>query len=290
MQMSDNCAICLRTMISGTLIRMLPCFHFLHEDCIAQILEQNNPLCPLCREDIEDTERVQHRQYGRYVPEFRQRIVECADRGGDWRGLANQLNVNYKTAYGWVRSGESSGKARGGYKRKYLNDDQIQSVVNHVEMDPEVTLRQLKEYIQGQFQIRLAMSTIGNYMDGHLYTIKKLHHRPVTMNTEGNKQARRTYVLSLNAFIQEGKEIVWIDETNFNLFTRRTQGWSRKGTRAVQDRPSSRGPNLHVIGAISCEGIVLMTKRRGAFRSAACNEWISRVLDEWSNKGKVSIT
>ena len=79
---------------------------------------------------------------------------------------------------------------------------------------------------------------------------------------------------------------MWMDETNFNLFTRRAHGWSRKGTRAIQDRPSSRGQNLHVIGAISCEGIVLMTMRRGAFRNEACNEWIGRVLTEWTNKGK----
>ena len=70
-----------------------------------------------------------------------------------------------------------------------------------------------------------------------------------------------------------------------NIF-RRTNGWSRKGTRAVQDRPPARGPNLHVIGAISCEGVLLMTKLRGAFRNETCNAWIYQVLDAWRAKGK----
>ena len=149
-----------------------------------------------------------------------------------------------------------------------------------------MTLQQLKAFIQGNFNVDLAVSTISNYLDGNLYTIKKFHHRPTSMNSEANKQLRRTYIIALNQFIQEGKDILWIDETNFNLFCRRTQGWSRRGTRAVQDRPSSRGPNLHVIGAISCEGIVMMTKRRGAFRSDACKEWVVDLMRSWERRGK----
>ena len=216
----------------------------------------------------------------------RQRIVEMAGRGGDWKALAESLNINYKTAYGWVRSGEVDGKRRGGYKKKYLNEEQLLTVLHHLEEDPEATLQQLKTYIQEHCNLVLAVSTVGNYLDGNLYSIKKFHHRPTTMNTEANKQLRRTYVLNLNQLIQEGKDILWIDETNFNLFCRRTQGWSRRGTRAVQDLPSSRGPNLHVIGAISCEGIVMMTKKRGAFKSETCKDWIVDLLSAWERTGK----
>ena len=169
---------------------------------------------------IEDVEKVERKTYGRYLPQDRLRVVECAQRGGDWKDLALSLNVNYKTAYGWVRSGESSGGRRGGYKPKYLNDAQITEVLNHIETDPEVTLRQLKTFIFQHFHVHLSISTVGNYLDGKMYTIKKFHHRPITMNSEPNKQLRKLYVESLNAHIQEGKEIVWMDETNFNLFCR----------------------------------------------------------------------
>ena len=125
MEMSDNCAICLRTMLKDSLRRLLPCFHYLHQQCSTQIVEDNNPKCPICREDIEDSEVVEHRNYKKYLPNDRERIVECANKGGDWRGLAKSFNVNMKTAYGWVRSGETSGKARGGYKQKILSDEQM---------------------------------------------------------------------------------------------------------------------------------------------------------------------
>lgn len=246
----------------------------------------DNPTCPICREDIEDVEEVEHTKYTKYASQDRQRIVECADKGGDWKQLAATLNIKYKTAYGWVRSGEKCGGKRGGYKRRYLSDEQLAQLMNKVEEDPELTLRQMREFVQQEFNVNVSLSTMGNYLDGQLYSIKKLHHRPITMNSENNKQLRKQYVESLNAAIQQGKDIVWIDETNFNLFCRRSNGWSRIGTRAVQDRPSARGPNLHVIGCISCEGIVLMTKIRGAFRNATCNAWITSVLEEWERQGK----
>ena len=71
-----------------------------------------------------------------------------------------------------------------------------------------------------------------------------------------------------------------------NLCFRRAHGWSRKGTRAVQERPPARGPNLHVIGAVSCEGVVLITKHRDAFRNNECNLWIAQVLEKLEAAGK----
>ena len=220
MQMSDNCAICRRSKLHGILSRVAPCRHHFHRVCLAPIMDNDNPACPLCRTMIESIEKVEHKEYSRYIPHDRQRIVECAQHGGDWKNLANSLNVNYKTAYGLVRSGESSGNKRGGYKSRYLNEEQIAEVLNEIEADPEKTLSQLKDFISQQFQINLAISTIGNYLDGQLYTIKKFHHQPTTMNSDANKQLRKRYVESLNAHIQEEKEIIWMDETNFNLFCR----------------------------------------------------------------------
>ena len=286
MQVSENCAICLRPMSHGTLLRIVPCRHLFHEECLAPITNGETLACALCRGIVQSTETIHHQSYSKYAQQDRARIVECAQRGGDWKALAESLGVKYKTAYGWVRSGEPKGKQRGGYKKNYLNDDQIQVILTHLEENPELTLQQLRAFIIEQLGKTLSTSTISNYMDGQLYSLKKCHHRPTSMNTNENKARRRQYVLSLNQCIQEGKDIIWIDETNFNLFCRRTQGWSRRGTRAVQDRPPSRGPNLHVIGAISSVGIVMMTKHRGAFKNDICNSWIAQMLQTWEASGK----
>ena len=61
------------------------------------------------------------------------------------------------------------------------------------------------------------------------------------MNSMQNKRLRRDYVEALNGLLQEGRQILWLDETNFNLFCRRECGRSRQGSRAVSTRPTSRG-------------------------------------------------
>lgn len=64
------------------------------------------------------------------------------------------------------------------------------------------------------------------------------------MNSAANKELRRSFVLQLNENIQQGRQVIWIDETNFNLFCRRECGRSRQGSRAVAHRPTSRGENM----------------------------------------------
>ena len=44
-----------------------------------------------------------------------------------------------------------------------------------------------------------------------------------------------------------GKTVVWMDETNSNLFCWKTQGRAREGQRAVVALPASKGPNIHVV-------------------------------------------
>ena len=51
------------------------------------------------------------------------------------------------------------------------------------------------------------------------------------MNPVSNKEKRRDYVQALMDKVGQGKFIIFIDESKCNLFLRRTQGSSRKGTR-----------------------------------------------------------
>src|SRR5271167_3165636 len=112
-----------------------------------------------------------------------------------------------------------------------------------------------------------------------------MHHMPQTMNNDDNKILRRNYVIRLNELIREGKHLHWLDETNFNLFCRRSQGRSRAGTRAVLTLPPSRGPNIHLIGVVSGESVLKFTIRRGAFKSVDCNEWVATLLQDYARNG-----
>ena len=83
-------------------------------------------------------------RYNRISPTDRSRIVRAANDGGNWRQLAEQLGVNHKTAYTWIREGRDEAKQKGGRRRKCTNE-QIDVLVAMIESDPTLTLRQLSE-------------------------------------------------------------------------------------------------------------------------------------------------
>lgn len=225
------------------------------------------------------------RSYRRYNSIDRERIVDAALKLEDWGLLAASMGVNYKTAYSWVLSGKNNIERRGSKKPKSLTNDEINEMITWLEESPTITLKSLKAKVFTNFRKHVSVTTVGNYLNGKLFTFKSLHYQPCAMNNIINKTKRAEYVHKLNEFIRMEKHVVWVDETNFNLFCRRTRGRAVSGSRAVLQLPTSKGPNVHVIGAISTYGVLTMDRRRGAFRSSNANEWMREVFQKWRHLG-----
>lgn len=60
-------------------------------------------------------------------------------------------------------------------------------------------------------------------LHGMAFSFKKTHTMPINMNTVANKEKRKSYVEAL-LLMERDKHIIWMDETNFNLFCRRNYG------------------------------------------------------------------
>lgn len=50
---SETCAICLEDYVPGEKLRLLPCQHEFHLDCIDQWLTTRRPFCPVCKRDAQ---------------------------------------------------------------------------------------------------------------------------------------------------------------------------------------------------------------------------------------------
>ena len=80
----------------------------------------------------------------------------------------------------------------------------------------------------------------------------------------------------------EGRTPIWIDETNFNLYLKKNQGWSKVGIRASVVIPANIGANLHIIGAISGTRLVNNdSTRRGSFKRNDYMQWFRDLLDSY---------
>lgn len=288
MELKEDCCICHVPMnrITVAVIKVLPCNHIIHQKCAEPILQNDEEaFCPICHVVIVDSEVVQRKSYKKNTTQDKERVVACANRGEDWATLAQTLGVKYKTAYHWVRSGDDEMKKRGGIKPKFLSQDDIDIVIAWVEAECDLTLKQIQIKIHQIIHKNVSVSCIANYMEGQLLSYKMAHKESVAMNSLQNKDKRAAYVRTLNEFVQQGKQIVWIDETNFNLFCRRRHGRARVGYRAIQKLPASRGTNIHLIGAISSAGVLAFQRRRGSYTAALANAWMQALLQNWENLG-----
>lgn len=288
MELKENCSICRSTMLRKKVTRMLPCRHLLHEACLQnqrQLQIWNAEQCPICRQAIEIVENIERKTYHKHSVQDRRRIVATANRGEDWVALSTQLNVPYKTAYRWVRSGDDKPLPKGGKKPKVITEEEIDVIVSWIEDDAGLTLEQIKSKVLHTFQKTVSVSTIGNYLEDRVLTFKQVHYEPVTMNSIANKARRAEYVRTLNELVQQGKQIVWLDETNFNLFCRRKRGRAKAGIRAVQKLPASKGPNVHLICAISAAGLLAVERRRGSFTNELANAWVETLMQRWQDTG-----
>lgn len=224
--------------------------------------------------------------YARHNKADRLRIIRHAEEGLNWRELAETLGIKYHTAYTWVTNMDDHDqpRPRGGSAKK-LSAVEIDGLCEIVENDPALTLSQIAEILFVGLGILLSASTVHNYLVGRLITLKKSHQIVETMNSADNKLKRRQYVEQVSGYMRQSKYIIWMDETNLNLYCRRSQARALAGQRAAIALPASKGPNIHVIGCISAYQVIRMTRVRGSFKAATCKEWVLDMLDHHLPQG-----
>ena len=128
--------------------------------------------CPYARASVADRARIQ-----------------CADDGSDWKQLCATLQVNPKTAYDWVKAGAEERRPTSDGRRKALTEEQVDALE-----ETTITLNALKERLLNDFEVRVSVSSIHSYLEGRLFTVKKVHYQMVEANNPRNKALRLEYV------------------------------------------------------------------------------------------------
>ena len=223
-------------------------------------------------------------KYNKTVPNDRKRVCEAHEEGRDWKAVAQALGIKLRTAYMWLQNGQFEAKKKGGSESK-KTDEIVSFLTDQIEKEPSVTLQQLADMLRNRFEIVVCIATVKNWLDGELFSLKAVRPLIQNVNREENKIKRAEYLEAFFHSRSNGRTMIWIDESNFNLFCRRNEGRSKIGTRAAIVLPSCKGANLHCIGAMSDSRIVHFTTRRGAFKADDCNQWLEDLLEACANQG-----
>ena len=103
-------------------------------------------------------------------------------------------------------------------------------------------------------EINVSISTIARYLEGRLYTMKKLESIPINRNTIEIKEARRSHALWLQSQHESGGRFSYVDETGFGLYTAGTRGRAVKGLPARKMVCNQRTPHITILCSI-CSSI-----------------------------------
>ena len=118
-----------------------------------------------------------------------------------------------------------------------------------VDEDNDATLRQLAERLEAQTGLKLALSSVWRALDSLGFTRKKKSFKASEVQTPAKQQKRAEFRQQVNEF--DPKNFIFIDESGFNRGMTPEYARSPEGERAYSERPTSKGKNLSVIGAIS---------------------------------------
>lgn len=221
--------------------------------------------------------------------ETRKRILDAATRGENWIEVASANGVKPSTARTWLKNGTADQKRRGAQAgnapNRKITNAMIDMLLEQLAIYPQLTLQEMADKIFQQFNVHISTQTVSSALDGQSFTVKKVHTMPDGMNTLTNKLKRKKFVEDLLKYSGEGKFIVYVDESNVNLFIRRNFGRSLKGHRSVVKLPNSKGPNVHMIAGISQRGLHHFKRLRGSFRINDANEWLRGLLRELQTEG-----
>jgi hypothetical protein len=129
----------------------------------------------------------------------------------------------------------------------------------YLDEQADMTMAVIKDRLLSDLSVDVSITSIHRALHGMLYTVKGLRIEKAAMNNAVNKEKRVAFAKALNADVAAGDMIVYHDETNFNIYLSRNQGWARAGERAVVVLPASKGKNLHVqCGVSPSNGLVLL--------------------------------
>lgn len=211
----------------------------------------------------------------------KERIVRIAQKGGDWKVVADALEVNYKTAWLWVSQARKNDLLEtppapklpwGGKRAEKIKHEHLDFLESLIADNCFVTLREMAEALFKEFGLKVVQQTIQKRLHCHMYSLRKVSSiQDQFINLEQQKLARRMYALTLERLKVAGKRIFFIDETNYNI-------WCAK--------KMERCRNLHVLACMSAEGVALWEHASGALKPEEMNAFICRALDKIADGGK----
>ncbi|KAG0975087.1 hypothetical protein G6F29_011780 [Rhizopus arrhizus] len=136
---------------------------------------------------------------------------------------AKQLGIHIRTAQRWC----------------ILTEEHKTTVINFIDVNPSATVVEVTEHLSTQFHdLKVSRSTVYNFMKSECnLSLKKADFHSIERNSSAKIEERH-------------------DWSAFDINMKRSRAWSKKGSRAIVTRPTTRANTTSILGAISASGLI----------------------------------
>jgi transposase len=178
----------------------------------------------------------------------------------------------------FLKNGIESKDKRGGQRPKLLNPDQIESIKNMLMEDCTLTLGELSNKIRELYQIVVSKQTIGRYISAFHFSVKRIQPISVASLAPHLVEDRRVYSEWFLQTYNSGSNLLFFDETGFQVSMRRRNGRSLVGTRAHAIVPCIRSTNKTIMATMGKPAFIHYKALTGNGNTIALVEYLDELF------------
>lgn len=224
---------------------------------------------------------LQRKKRVKITPDILKKIETRTDRGDSAMAIADALELSVATIGKWQRimySKNTLDECFSLLKKsgpRSTNRDKIIKVAEAVQSDNSLTQKGIAVTLErlGHQGSQSSVSLILKSLD---ITRKRLKRRSEVVLSPRIIGDRRSFSIRYRASINS--ELLFLDETGFNLHTRPQYGYSPKNVPAYATVINNRGRNVSLLALISNRGILKYKIIEGAFNSVLLLDFLQECV------------
>ncbi|KAG1442515.1 hypothetical protein G6F56_011033 [Rhizopus delemar] len=208
------------------------------------------------------------RDYVRYTVQDKARFFDLKiEKCMSASAAAKQLGIHIRTAQRWVKQYNAcpdsifeSCKKVG--RKCILNEEHKTTVISFIDANPSATVVQVTENLLERFNdLKISRSTVYNFMRSEYnLSLKKADFHSIERNCPAKIEEWYDWVCtSEHTDMNSLTNCVFLDESAFDINMKRSRAWSKKGTRALVTRPTTRASTTSILDAISAASLITVS-------------------------------
>lgn len=208
------------------------------------------------------------------------KVVLLRDDGWSYASIAEALFLSEEGVrqqlMDYLESNGKKLKPENGGSASFLNEEQTQELVNHLEDHLYVKVSDICGYVHKTYKIRYSVSGMTEWLERHDFTF----HQPCGVPAKADAAAQEKFVedyAKLKRNLPDDDHIVFMDGVHPTHAVRFTRGWIKKGERKEIPTNGSQ-KRLNILGALNLAEMVLHTRQYDTINGANIIAFLTYLL------------